>query len=562
MNGKESPLIISRLVAMIYAVKEFLLCLANLNTTNTKVNLSIVVFDNNAEILLDNVVLNKDANLNSILAMLDKVQTKGCTDMYEGLKTGISLVKKGCDYYNSLETKIVSNHVILLTDGDSNRPRPGVNDIQTLKSQIQSRFSINVHAIGFSCYSNMKVLHEIQREFETTTTCGVLAYIHDATTGFEIFKGLAAFMITSFENNKAMLGTNFNKNTPIVKEYNKLIAAIDSKSDKYDSGFIELHNDLETIVQNIQVMGTPYNLDCPELKMGLLQNQDDFQTWGERYVRDLSNKYLLGISVNPKSQGPLQFLTPNIQNLLVNMDVFEKQLGQPLQSINKNWKPVVKTANLTPEEIEEKKRELLDKAARLQSSGYSVAEIRSGGCFDINATVKVFDNNNILVDLPASLIKKGMKVLSTNNKIATVEAVFVTNNAGHLSKVFLTSSSSSSLIITNYHPIFENGNWVHPINSKNVTINSFATCNTVVTVMFDKKSVDEGCLSIFANGFEVITVGHEVKNDKVAHHCFYGNHATMTLYKEYLDLCDGNGNGDNTRENIVDFVSKYLSVKA
>lgn len=567
MNDKESPLVITRLETMIYSFKVFLLCMANLNKTNTSINLSIVLFDDKTETVLDNVVLDKDKNLQNILAILDTVVTKGSTNMYNGLKVGLLLLKKGCEYYNNIEKQIASNHLVLLTDGESDSPYQGVNDLQTLKT-LQNNYPMNIHTIGFSCYSNMRVLYEIQREFETEKTCGIVAYIHDGTTGFEIFKGIAANMINSFEKNKIMLGTQYNNNQPIVKEYNKLITAIDSKSNRYNNAFLELHNEFETIVQNIDVMGEPYSLDCEQLKEGLLQNQDAFCTWGEKYVRDLSNKYLLGINVNPKAKGPAkQFTTSRIQTLLDEMKQFEKQLGAPKQSINTNWKPVIKTLNMTPEEIEAKKQELLKKAAAMQSCGarIDVSEIGCGGCFDINATIKVLDEeSNLFIDVSVKLLRKGMKVLSTDNKIATVDTVFVTHNAKHLPQVVLQCTKTlNTLLITKYHPIFENGKWIHPVNSSKIihTSNINVNCEIVVTVMFDKKSVEQGCYSVFANGFEVITVGHEIKNDDIASHCFYGNYFALTLYKNYLDFCenDVNENKDelfkySTKTNIVEFI--------
>ena len=144
-----------------------------------------------------------------------------------------------------------------------------------------------------------------------------------------------------------------------------------------------------------------------------------------------------------------------------------------------------------------------------------------GGCFHNNCKITMADG----IKIPIKKIKKGDNILSIdeNNNLVTANVVTVVETL-ITTKLREMVHLENGLIITPWHPIKVNNEWVFPINITSPTI---TTCISMITLVLDKYHVG------FINEMPCIMLGHNFK-ESILEHAYYGtSNVIEDLKKNY-----------------------------
>ncbi len=236
---------------------------------------------------------------------------------------------------------------------------------------------------------------------------------------------------------------------------------------------------------------------------------DYFNRWGVHYLRSLSRAHLQQVCNNFKDAGVQFYGGLLFEELREKMNEIFISLPAPKPS-----RP--------------------GKAAG--SSNFSMARLHhaSYGCFAPEALVLMADGSQ----KPANSIKAGEFVKLINGKSAKIEisAQFECKN-GRTKLAIL--KQFNNLAITPFHPIRLNNEWKFPIS----LIDPMATSDENLPLV-DCSAVFNFVLSsghsIFVNGVEACTLGHEFNENSVVRHPFFGSTRVVDDLKQF-DV-DGTGN--------------------
>jgi hypothetical protein len=101
---------------------------------------------------------------------------------------------------------------------------------------------------------------------------------------------------------------------------------------------------------------------------------------------------------------------------------------------------------------------------------------------------------------------------------------------------FKMRRNMKNLVITNYHPIKKDGNWIFPINDCD-----FDECNDTCLSsnedMYLYSFAMEDSNSLYVNDTEIISLGHEILNDEVASHPYFGSTKVLEDIKKLDSGC-------------------------
>jgi hypothetical protein len=80
------------------------------------------------------------------------------------------------------------------------------------------------------------------------------------------------------------------------------------------------------------------------------------------------------------------------------------------------------------------------------------------------------------------------------------------------------------LIITDYHPIKKDGKWIFPIDDNDFVIKNYSTNPDEFNLY---SFAIEDSESLFVNDTEIIALGHNITDDKVASHPYFGTNKVL-----------------------------------
>ncbi len=164
--------------------------------------LSIVLFDTSSEILLSTIAV---AEKQKIIDMVNKLKTRGSTNMEKGLRDGYEMVSDNfkADY---------ENRVILISDAGVNT---GVRDESSLLKLVTDYASekIGLSAIGLGLSFNQKLIHAI-----TMSKGGNYSFVNSGVGMLKMVKAFK-FMVTPVAYNFKASVEGTNLNAKLVKVY-------------------------------------------------------------------------------------------------------------------------------------------------------------------------------------------------------------------------------------------------------------------------------------------------------------------------------------------------------
>jgi len=233
----------------------------------------------------------------------------------------------------------------------------------------------------------------------------------------------------------------------------------------------------------------PLYQDREQMKIACSQ-LDFFQTWGVHFFRTLKSSHEYQHCGNFKDTGLQGYTDEDFGKMQDIIEKIFKSIEPP------GGKPVNMETYVNP----------------------------SGGCVRIDDLVKMADETT----KPAGQLKRGDEIKSTNGKNGIIEWVSLCEDVNDL------ISMGDVLHITCWHPIRVNGReeWTFPAKNFSWTNTRISNEQTVVT--FGLK--DKDTYSFFVGNYECVTLGHEIIDDEVLKHEFYGTNKVIEylekLYKE------------------------------
>ncbi len=542
-----------------------------LKTLNSKDNISIVTYSCNAKILFTDIACT-DQNKNTIESELDNLKPSGMTNMWDGIKKSLDILKN-----NSPKDKL--KVIKLFTDGlPSSEPNRGygseieryfkTNDFKcmincygfgySLKSDILNDISNVSGGDGFSYIPDSSLLgnmfiHGITNFFTTSITyiqCKII-YIDGTHDIFEINSlkfGQTKHNIFESVKNISHIEMNINNNNIRIElsdisddEFNEQIYRYKAfncienciKFKKYnDERFkTEIDNLILDISFNKEIKDNEYIQNIlfdleGQVKEALNmtsqgEKEDWFTKWGIHYLRSLKKAYENEICNNFKDKGVSNFTGELFEKIRDEVsDIFDN-MPPPKREINSGMHGGFQSSGATFSSLP-------------TMASYNVP---SGGCCAKGSRIRMEDNSFKKVEN----LKKGDEVITVDirNGIqyfqsGIIECVIVTkceNNVENM--VTLYGNDDIKLNITPYHPIIgfnSNSTWNFPINMNQPKI---IDCEEIYTFIINNRQ------SVLVEDFIFATFGHNLKED-IIYHKYLGSEKVIDDLKNIIGYDKGN----------------------
>ena len=517
---------------------------------------SLITFSTYAEICLTPTKMTF-AGKQVVKDELNKLTPDGSTNLWDGLIKAFGMLNK----FNT-DHNLTNSHILLLTDGEPNIEPPNGNgylkSLQMYKQQFG--YPANVHTFGFGYKLDSSLLNEISQECN-----GTFAFIPDASFVGTIFINLVSNILTTIANKfvltisdiqtpllpfkhsiannqtivdlgsvtleqdqyiilplnvdelnitldyqlylseapvhyttKLKVNSVLNQNILVQKFRLEAIVTILEIYNYCSIGHYQLASDtLQSLLQSpISGLKDPYVTALFQDLQGQVKEAIDekyFQRWGRHYLLSLTNAHLKMLCNNFKDPGVQYYGGEQFKQLRNMINILFDQLPPPKPShVNK-----------------------------FNASNYqSVNSMRtfnnsSAPCFHPNSIITLSNNQKI----PITSLKKGDSVLSDHGSIAHVLCIIK-----YLSVTpVITFSKLNTLLITPWHPVRLNENFIFP----NKVANSIdLPCDHVYNVVLDSGHI------LFVNDIECVTLGHSFV-DGDAKHPYFGSQTVIDDLRKF-----------------------------
>lgn len=503
--------------------------------------LSIVTFSTDSIIILDFTQMNT-LGKETALTKLNSTTAQGQTNIWAGLHNGLTLLKNINNDNNTL--------LSLLTDGESNinPPRGIINTLDNYLNTNDIDKSFCINTFGFGNNLDSKLLNEISKIGN-----GIFDYISDfSMIGTKFVKSIANILVTYTSNIKLLLTFNDNEKILInvgsilheqsrdlliniddikrnvniklliANKINKEIDYIITKNDIINPDYIPTivrYNIMNTInnhdlqkIDNIKLLYEnikeinidklsdfnkqvisnyllDYESDSIDNKGGQIKltfdNLKYYNSWGKHYLLALMNAYNYQQCNNFKDPG-VQHFGGKLFNSISNT----------IEDIFVTIPPPIPTSTYSSSTI---------------SNPISMRSYynQNGGCFDGNGIVKMKDGFKKVCDL----IKDDI-IISLDEKPAKIICIIkqkINTNKTLMCKI--ESEIYNPLYISEWHPIYINNKWIFPCdNYQSIDIE----LDYIYNIILESRHV------IIINNIPIITLGHNITDNDVLKHDYYG----------------------------------------
>ncbi len=499
-------------------------------------------------------------NKQEVLKCIDNLHTEGSTNLWDGLFKGMEELKKNKGSGRNAG-------VFLLTDGQPNIEPPRGHIPMLKKYQDENpdiTFSIDTYGFGYNLDSELlnqlaiqgngsyafipdsgfvgtvfehsisnflvnvsnKSILCIEPSFGHELNIQNIYYPYDtksATWGYQInvgaiqygqnknivvttnspddtFSVIFKYFDTRDNKWKSIEQNTFTtKNKFVMKHYYRAYFAeeVTKALVTQDSNYI---SNLKSVIESSNIGDDPYIQDLLKDLNGqvsqALSRNDWFNKWGKHYLPSLVLSHYLQKCNNFKDPGVQHFggdlfkkIRDKADDIFCNMEPPKPSISYSRGSSNRSAAPV----------------------------SMSVYSQPSGVCFDGFCEVSMFDKSTKLV----KDIVKGDKVMTPNNKEATIRCVVKTTTNGRESLV----SFEDGLLVTKWHPIRIYGKWVFPTN---LALAEVRVCSAVYSFLLETD--DEHVMII--NNIECIALAHNI-DKPVANHSYFG---TEEVIKDLMNM--------------------------
>jgi hypothetical protein len=513
-------------------------CLTTINLLDENDTFGIITFSTDAKILQNNIYMTAD-NKKKASDIINSLMTEGTTNIYDGLSKSINLL-------NSIDNNN-NNSIILLTDGVSNVNPPAgiVNTFKRYVSTLKLK-SYNLNTFGFSDCVDSKLLREISDYGN-----GVYGFIPDASMVGTCFINYISSVLTTifsninieivydndeiqYENTGAVLleqdrelliklKSNNVKNillkcndktfdipniisndVPIktIIRYdiiNTISNLIENGGNNYKSILEDLYLNIKSKITDIdkEYITNYLNDYLNDGQISVAFSKEYINTWGLHYLLSLLRSYNMQICLNFKDNGLQNYANKLFSKLRDEGEVIFLSIPPPVRK-NRYTGAVRQSVNMT--------------------AFYN----QSGGCFDGNSDIKMYNNTYKKV----KNLTKGDEVLSINNLKAKIECIIITK----INKEHIQMCNINEMLITPYHPVIYNNKWVYPINvvkPKNIKI------ELVYNLVLSNGHI------VYLNNTPVVTLGENNVIDINIRHSYLNSNNVINDLSNKVDYNNG-----------------------
>lgn len=530
-------------------------CLKTLIKTflNKNIKVSIITFSSSSVVTteFDFIGIGNIPNVNS---KIDAMASGGGTYMWEAINYTYEHIKKTYE-------KERNYSIMLFTDGVPSSEPPRGFSLSLEKLQQDTGLSVPLHTYGFGINLMDGLLPGLSK-----TSGGSNSFIADGSTMGTIMVHTCALIKNTICNNIKISVTTDNINI-----YNKNIGFIQSDIKRnfvFDLSKSQTNENTKIIVM-YDFLGNSYKSEFPLSFSSLMStikfNDDFYQEIIEKYVIDFLNE-----SIIKRKRGILPDFTVifNIfdskkgNKFIDNMtDTFQEQF---IIAFNdeyfKTWGKHYIYASLISLELQIKtnfKDKILDNygdspsfiqfvdegelvfssipppkpsvvnttggtrrayAAPASMSSYNNS---SAPCFHEDCTIAVCRNDKFLVIKLKDLDKDDM-IFCQKNKLSKIKCIVQTKCLDNKHEFV---ELDEGLLITSHHPILiSNSNkWEFPININKTTC--IKECEYIYSIALENGNM------MFINNTKCIALGHDITDDDVAKHPFFGSQQIIEKLK-------------------------------
>ena len=430
--------------------------------------------------------------------------------------------------------------VDLLTDGCPNVEPPNVGGyVASLRDYRRAAdgFMPTINTYGFGYNSDVKVLEEIAVE----------------TGGHFYFLPSPDMVATNFVNSTAMWGAQ--EEPP----------ALDAVSDRWRLKFIDalrnmyrvcnLGNFVDAAAQN-RGLSEGMRADVPaaiaaaaalapaaggagpallemlkdvENQVALaVSDRGFYKVWGHAYIMSLARAHELRICANYKDPGLQFYGGPRFKAIqALAATNFRAALDEAAKAAAAAAPPKAAGGGGGP------MRAVVNHAAL--ANLYNP----SGGCFDGGCLVTMADGRK----KPAMEIVRGDNVVSFSGEVAEVYEIVTTKISPTAEGIIF----KDGLKITGWHPVYIDGKWTFPNKApwKMVaTGGTTAMCGLDIVYSFAVRAIGDSKSKLHGmvvDGIPVATLGHDVTDDEVLSHSFYGTQKVIDAISNMRKIAAAEG---------------------
>tara|TARA_B110001450_G_scaffold45573_2_gene42165 strand:- start:2498 stop:4810 length:2313 start_codon:yes stop_codon:yes gene_type:complete len=567
-------------------------------TLDKNSRLAVIVFDNNVDILF-NLIIMTEINKSTALAKIDTIKPGGQTNIWGATETAIKIL-------DDREDKSRNGTIIMLTDGQPN-VSPARGEIETLKRLRKTKnFTTPIYTFGFGYNLKPELLYDMAKyanggnghipdgnliatvfcNFIGTILCTValnvqLHIIEKKALNKDILMGDYAMQKDTNGELIYDIGTiqtgqtrNIVLNTELEDYfsyyYTYKIGGQSYKSEEYyvDNNYIEslsfnndvnIHINRYNVVDGIRKMLNFNRCILNDEAMSIFNQLEQLlKTSGNNDI--LTQGLIKNLIGDGSNDGQIKLA---VSNMIFFKRWGEFYLDQLSRSLNQQIKPNFKDESCLFggtifENIVDKASDIFDTmppptpSLIIRNSSYANTAYRGapvsmsafndigGGCFHNNCKITMADGSKN----PIKNLKKGDSILSIdeNNNLVTATVVTIVETL-ITTKLREMVHLENGLIITPWHPIKLNNEWVFPNDIVTPTITS---CESMITLVLDKYHIG------FINETPCIMLGHNFK-ESILYHPYYG---TSNVIKD-LQKHDGyNGGHIVLKDNEVSFIKE------
>jgi hypothetical protein len=591
-----------------------------IETLNGYDRLSVVTFSTEAQVILDNVVMD-DNGKDKAKKLVAGLQPKSKTNLWGGLLEGMNLLAHKSGYQNS--------SVLVFTDGIPNiEPEGGhLNAMQRFKDENGGHYPGPIHMFGFGYKLQSGLLHDMAIEGSGTynfipdsgfvgtifvnslanqlSSYGTLANLSlqlvnedAASLEMDSFAVNGSHVATSwgvsFDVGNLMFGqqrdfviqarlspeylAKGNNSTPVIIEATLLYKPLFAPSQSNPADICIEQASLDTSydgILNLEAQKFRMNLihdltmgyeigDSPTAREVMLMNtmqswledvssrnngnstrtrelleyvtglmddlvgqirtahseQNHFYKWGVHYLPSLRCAHQRQLCNNFKDPGVQHYGGDLFRTIRDFANEVFVSLPPPTPSGNKN----------------------IGKGSSSASSSTPPVDMRvyhnaSAGCFEESGVVTLSNGKTKLIrDITAGDIVVCDNKSEAAVVTAAVECVIRTECTKTNTADFV--ELENGLILTPWHPVYMNGQWQFPMNIAGdfKVMKAKYVYNFVLGAHSCNQDIDlSGARgqSMIVNGIKCITLAHDIVDDEVASHDFYGTDAVLKSLQQY-----------------------------
>lgn len=477
--------------------------------------ISVVVFSNDARVLIP---LTTSDSINRTL--ITNLKTEGATNIWAGLNIGLQ------QFTNT--NRIQS--LLFLTDGlPSSHLLPPQGILHCLKRKITNK--INIYTFGFGYSLDTELLIDIAK-----ISNGHFSFIPDSGFVGTIFIHALAHIntiainnlkcyyntdnITCIGNNSDLTTVHYGQSRTLVfktKEDNINIKIVyDDKELSIDTfNKVQINDNLLYNIMRLELVETleqksKQSIDAYMFKYSHINNElmtdfkdqiclaiqeQYFSKWGKNYINSFKDAHSQERCNNFKDKSIQHYGGKLFQNMKDKID-----------NIYTNMPPPKPSKSIS--EVKVSKQEFTTMFNNV-----------AGGCFHPSSQVLTVNNCFKQIDK----IVKGDKLIDSKGNINTVLCVIkIDGNDIKLIDI-------EGLLITPYHPIKLNNQWVFPKDISTIETN----CNSVYNLVLDNNH------TIVINNCISCTLGHNITENEVITHEYFGTDKVINDLKQIEGFNNG-----------------------